>query len=125
MNDQFSDPGTSGDHFSTRDHEGALLLVKVTGMEHGIETDYGVKDAVKADVTRLDGDAAQEFPNALLFSAGLVRVLQGQVGNMILGRLVKVTTKKGRTTWDLTAASEADKATARTYIAKNTAPAPF
>lgn len=102
---------------------GRLLLIKAHSVETDIKTSFGDTDAVRADVTVLDGpDSPEEYRDTLIFP----RVLQGQVrsnagtGRMNLGRLGQGNKKPGQSApWLLGDPTDADKAIARDYLAKN------
>lgn len=127
MTDLFDAPG-SATGLDLKEIEGRLLLIKPLSQETGINTALGEKDAVRADVTVLDGpDAPTEHVDILLFP----RVLQGQVksnigtGRFNLGRLGKGIAKPGQQApWKLADPTDADKDVARAYLAKKTEP-PF
>lgn len=75
MHDLFDNPG-SATGLDLNEIEGRLLLIKPLSQEIGINTSLGEKDAVRADVTVLDGpDAPIEHADVLIFP----KVLQGQV----------------------------------------------
>ena len=99
--------------------KGALLLIEVLGIETEIPTVHGATDAVRANVTALDGPlAGDEYPNCLVFP----RVLQGQlwsrVGAKVLGRLTQGTAKPGQSApWLLAEGTEADIAVGKAYLA--------
>ncbi|WP_052313654.1 hypothetical protein [Nocardia thailandica] len=127
MSDMFDNPGSAtGLDFSSI--EGRLLLIKPLALETGINTSLGEKDAVRADITVLDGpDSPEEHRDILIFP----KVLQGQVkanigtGRMNLGRLGKGTAKPGQQApWKLGDPTDADKDAARAHLAKSTQP-PF
>lgn len=127
MSDQFDAPG-SASGLDLKEIEGRLLLVKPLSQETGINTSLGEKDAVRADITVLDGpDAPIENTDVLIFP----RVLQGQVkanigtGRFNLGRLGKGLAKPGQNPpWKLADPTDADKDVARAYLASKTE-APF
>jgi hypothetical protein len=127
MTDLFDAPG-SATGLDLKEIEGRLLLIKPLAQETGINTSLGEKDAVRADVTVLDGpDAPTEYVDILLFP----RVLQGQVksnigtGRFNLGRLGKGVAKPGQQApWKLADPTDADKDVARAHLATKTEP-PF
>lgn len=122
--DQFNEPAsTSGLQWA--ELKGSLLLFDVQAVEHGIKTTYGETDAVRADVTVLDGDqAGTEYTEALVFPRVLQSQLRSSVGQKVLGRLGQGTQKPGQSPpWLLATATDADKATAREHLAKKTQPA--
>lgn len=125
MSDEFGAPSsTSG--IQWEDYKGALLLIEPKGFEPEIETQFGTTSAVRANLTVLDGDSAEEvFRDTLIFP----KVVQNQVKNAdtryVLGRLGQGEKKKGQSApWKLAEATDADKQIARDYLRK-AAPAPF
>lgn len=127
MTDQFDAPG-SATGLDLASIEGRLLLIKPLAQETGINTSLGMKDAVRADVVVLDGpDSPAAHGDILIFP----KVLQGQVkanigtGRFNLGRLGKGNAKPGQNApWKLADPTDADKDTARAYLASKTEP-PF
>lgn len=115
----FNDPSQGGDKLPLDELNGALLLFTVKSVEQGINTSYGVTDAVKADVAALDGTRKGDtFEDALIFPRVLRSALAPNVGTMVLGRLGKGTAKPGQSApWVLTAANNDEKATAEKYLA--------
>lgn len=119
--DMFDGPG-SASGLEWEALNGALLLIKPLSVEHGIETSFGEKDAVRADVAVLDGpDEGTEYNDTLVFP----KVIQGQIrsnagtGRFNLGRLGQGEAKKGqKPPWKLGDPTDADKETARTHLAK-------
>lgn len=116
-------PGSTAS-FKAEDHEGQLLLITPLALEEEISTDYGVSDAIRADIVVLDKkkpERSEEIAGALLFQ----KVLQGQLRDSltrrtrVVGTLIKdeASKKKGQSApWRLTAPSDADIAVARSYL---------
>lgn len=127
----FADPAEGGgDKLPYDDLNGSLLLVTVKSVEEGIQTTFGVKDAIKADIAVLDGDhKAERYEDTLIFPKVLVGALRSNVGRMVLGRLGQGNAKPGqKPPWILAAGTDADKATATKYldyVAKTSDDAPF
>ncbi|WP_394620969.1 hypothetical protein JNUCC0626_18300 [Lentzea sp. JNUCC 0626] len=120
MSDQFKEPSTvSG--IEWKNLNGALLLIKVHGQEHAIKTVHGDSSAVRADVFVLDGDQADTaYVDTLVFPKVLQSQLKPSVGAMVLGRLGQGHKKPGQSApWTLAAATEADKAVGRDFLAKS------
>jgi len=111
------------------DYNGDLLLVAVKQVESGIKTSFGEKDAVRADVTILDGTAAgEEFLDTLIFPSVLISQTRSAVGKKVLGRLGQGQAKPGqKPPWRLIEATDEDAAVARAHLAKIVSPgkAPF
>lgn len=127
MTDMFDAPG-SASGLDLKTIEGRLLLIKPLSEEKDIQTSFGPKNAIRADVTVIDGPGAPEDHNDVLIWP---LVLQGQIrsnigtGRYNLGRLGKGTGKPGQQPpWKLADPTDADKDTARAHLAKATQP-PF
>lgn len=105
------------------DHQGHLLIVEPISFETGIQTSFGVADAVKADVYVLTGpDTAEEFKEALVFPKLLASQLKNQIGNKVVGRLGQGTAKPGQSApWLLEEASGEDIEKAKSFLAKTPA----
>ncbi len=122
---QFNPPASASGGVKMSDLNGRLLLFKVHAVEREIRTDYGEADAVRVDITVLDGpDAPLEHDDTLVFPKVLQSQLRSNVGTMVLGRLGQGTAKPGQSPpWMLTAATPAEEQTARDHLAKKTQPA--
>lgn len=125
MTDLFDAPG-SASGLDLKTIEGCLLLIKPLTLETGINTALGEKDAIRADVTVLDGPGAPVEHNDVLIWP---RVLQGQIrsnvgsGRFNLGRLGKGQAKSGQNApWKLADPTDADKDVARAHLAKGEPP---
>lgn len=120
MSDQFGDPGTSNG-IDLNSLQGNLLLIKAIRVEYGINTSLGAKDATVADVHVLDGsEAGTVYNEVFIWPKVMQSELKGYVGaeKFALGRLGKGTAKPGQNApWKMLLASDADKATARSYLA--------
>jgi len=122
----FSQPAAP-DIFKPDMHEGRLLLIWPTGIETGIQTDYGASDAVRcSSVVVLDGPAAgtdeASFDEALIFPSVLRNTLRPSIGTgkPVLGRLEKGTAKPGKSApWLLKPFTAEDAQLASNYIAGN------
>jgi hypothetical protein len=126
--DEFSDPSSSSG-LDLKALLGTLLLVEPSEVIVGMVTSYGPSDAVRATVTELDGaNPGQVTTDALIFPRVLQTQLKSKVGQKVLGRLGQGVPKAGQSApWTLIAATDADKATARAYLAQRPAvadPAP-
>jgi hypothetical protein len=125
--DMFDGPG-SANGIVWADYENRLLLITPHEKDVVVNTSFGESAAVRADIVVLDGPGApEEVTDTLIFP----KVLQGQVkgnagtGRMNLGRLGKGQAKPGQSApWMLGDPTDADKDTARAYLASKTA-APF
>ncbi|MGW5402651.1 hypothetical protein [Streptomyces sp. NPDC003952] len=127
MSDEFSGP-SSAEGIQWGEYLGALLMFEVKGYEPAVNTVHGETSAVSANVIVLDGDKAEtKIVDTLVFPKVLQSQIKGHIGGKVLGRLGQGEAKKGQSKpWKLSDATEADKATARAYIAKTvTTDAPF
>jgi len=119
-NDPFDSPSSSSG-IRWEQLNGRLLLVTPLSAEKDIKTDYGMAEAIRANVVVLDGpEAPSEFRDTLIFP----KVLQGQVranvgtGRANLGRLGQGNKKPGQSPpWRLSDPTEDDKDVARSYYA--------
>lgn len=121
MTDPFSNPATASGTKVT-DFEGNLLLITPTSHEQDISTDYGTKDAVKANIVVINEDdpaKSIKHDDMLLFQARLISQTKGFIGqSLVLGRLGKGEAKKGQSApWQLADATDDDKVKARAYLA--------
>jgi len=119
MTDPFAAPAAPSAGVNLEDIKGALLLISVYSLETGIQTTFGLKDAIRADVAVLDGDhSGEEHSDTLLFGLVLQGQLKGRIGQKVLGRLYTGTAKPGqKPPWMLSEATEADKAVGVAYLA--------
>ena len=72
--DPFNSPAKGG-KFNAETHNGKLLLITPTSYEEGIETTFGTKDAVKANVVVIDEanpSASEKIDDALLFGGVMI-----------------------------------------------------
>lgn len=92
------------------DHLGRLLLIEPTAVEHGVQTAFGEKDAVRADITVIDADGApEEYRDALIFPGVLISQTRSLIGEKVLGRLGQGAAKPGqKPPWRLDDATESD-----------------
>jgi hypothetical protein len=123
----FADPAApTGIEF--KDHQGALLMFEVLGVEDHVPTSVtkpGEKSpAVRANVTVLDGtNAGGVFDDALVFPKVLQGQLRSRVGQLVLGRLTLGLAKPGQSApWKLEPATDQDKAKAEEYLRTKTVP---
>jgi hypothetical protein len=125
MSYSFSDPA-SATGITWADHNGMLMLIEPTGTREGIVTANGPANAVEATVTILDGPApGTVFADVLVFPRILCSQLRSRIGGMVLGRLSQGQARPGQSApWTLTAANEAEKASAGAYLAQRPAQAP-
>lgn len=120
----FATPAASSG-FTFDDHNGALLIVEVLGVEEEIPTTFGDKPAVRATVTVVDGDHQGDvYTDTLIFPRVLIGQLRSNVGQQVLGRLGQGNAKPGqKPPWRLEDPTPADLAAAEKYV--QTAEEPF
>lgn len=126
MTDLFTAPApVGGDKLDLDNLVGTLLLIHVHDVEDGINTRYGVTDAVRADVVALDGrQAGTTFDDTLIFPRILKSQLRGKIGEKVLGRLGQGTAAAGQSApWVLNTATPADAELATKWLTRTTAPA--
>lgn len=106
---------------------GRLLLIEPKAVEQGIQTSFGEKEAVRADITVIDADDAPEvYADALIFPSVLIGQTRSQVGKMVLGRLAQGVAKPGqKPPWRLEEATEADIAVGIRYLESRKPRNPF
>lgn len=102
------------------DHKGSLLIIEPQSFETGIQTSFGIADAVKADVYVLNGpDNADEYRETLVFPKLLASQLKNQIGNKVVGRLSQGAAKPGQSApWLLEEATPEDIEKAKSFIEK-------
>ena len=118
MSDDFESPATAtGLKYET--YKGALLLITVEKLETDIQTSFGPKDAIRGDVTVIDGEHAGEVTrDTLIFPRALIGQLRPNVGKKVLGRLGQGVAKPGQQPpWKLSDPTDADKALAWAVLA--------
>ena len=117
----FNDPGTGGggDKLPLADLIGSLLLFSVHEHTPEIQTEFGAARAVRCDVAALDGaNKGETWNDTLVFPRKLQAQLKDSVGGKVLGRLGQGEKMPGKNPpWQLSPASDADKDTARKYLA--------
>lgn len=114
----FNDPSNS-DLLPLDELLGNLLLLTVYEETDPINTVHGPQTAIRADVVVLDGPkAGEEFGDTLIFPRVLKSQLRRSAGGlMVVGRLGQGNKKPGQNPpWTLTAATPAEKATAKAWV---------
>ena len=119
--DPFSGPA-SASGVKITEFEGRLLLITPTSYEEGIDTAYGEKDAVKANLVVIDEDNpanSEQHEGILMFQGRLIGQTKPFVGKgLVLGRLGKGEAKKGQSApWMLLDPSDDEKKIGRAYLA--------
>jgi hypothetical protein len=126
--DPFGNPGSSSG-VDFEELKGRLLVIKPDSTEE-INTSFGEKEAVRADLVVLDGpDAPIEATDILIFPKVLIGQLRSAIGTgkMILGRLGQGIAKPGqKPPWKLDDPTDADrKIAAAWYSSSQKAKLPF
>jgi hypothetical protein len=101
---------SSGEKLDLNALNGALLHITVHELVKGIDTSFGVTNAVRVDVAVLDGDhKGDTYDDTLIFPRVLQSQLSQDIGDSVLGRLGKGEAKPGKSApWLLQAPSAAD-----------------
>lgn len=109
------------------DHKGRLFLVEPKKVEEGIATNFGEKEAVRADVTVIDAEGAPAvYIDTLIFPQVLISQTRSLIGQMVLGRLGQGQAKPGqKPPWMLEEASDADTKIGLKYLESRTQVNPF
>ena len=77
--------------------KGKLIIFEPISLETGIQTAYGVADAVKANVHVITGPGeSEDHPDTLVFPKVLASQLKGQIGKKVVGRLGSGVAKPGQ-----------------------------
>lgn len=120
----FAQPAAPGEGIQLKDHLGALLLIDVISLETGIATTFGDADAIKADVSVIDGPGSgTDYSETLIFPKVLQSQLKRSVGQKVLGRLGQGQAKPGQSApWVLNEASAEDIAKGEAFLAARTQP---
>lgn len=118
MSSPFSQPAAPSSGIQWGDIHGALVLVEPLSIETDIETSYGKSEAVRADVTVLDGPhAGTEYPDTLIFPKVLAGQLRRSIGQKVLGRVTQGQAKPGQSPpWMLAEASPEDQQLGVNYL---------
>ncbi|MGH3499743.1 MAG: hypothetical protein ACRDQA_02400 [Nocardioidaceae bacterium] len=115
-----AEPGGAG--ITWGDFEDNLTVVEPLEFEPGLETAYGTRDAVRANVFFIKGKGkAEEFEDTLIFGKVLIGQVRRKIGAIVVGRLTKGEAKKGQNApWVLAEGSnaKADRKKASTFLAE-------
>ena len=109
MNPFASIPSPS-DGITWADNNGALLIIRPTAIEAGIQTSYGSADAVRANVWVVDGpNAGEVHDDTLVFPKLLQSQLKSRINQVVLGRLGQGVGKPGQSApWMLNEPTQQD-----------------
>lgn len=107
------------------DYKGRLLLIEPHSVEASIPTSLGDKEAVRADITIIDGaSGVEEFRDVLIFPRVLIGQTRSMVGKKVLGRLGQGQAKPGQSApWRLDDPTDADIAAGTAHITQREATA--
>lgn len=125
-NNPFSKPAAASG-IQWEDHIGRLLLIEPTALETGIPTNFGEKDAVRANITVIDAPGGpQEHIDALIFPSVLISQTRSLIGEKVLGRLTQGVAKPGqKPPWRIEDATEDDVAVGIKYLDSRQPANPF
>ena len=103
--------------FKAADHIGRLVAITVNAVEN-VETKFGEKTAIKADVTICDGiSAGADYGDSMIFSAGLVNDLKDcEPGETVVGRINELALKNDMSTYVLDVPTADDFAAAQAFF---------
>jgi hypothetical protein len=121
MSQQFESPASSSG-IDWKTLNGCLLILEVSEVVHGITTSFGDRDAVRANISVVEGPSAgAEYQDTLVFPAVLQSQLSSKVGKMVLGRLTQGQAKPGQSPpWMLEEARAGDSDKATEFLARRT-----
>jgi hypothetical protein len=123
-------PGRDPDapQFDPNQHLGDLLVVQVSDLMESVETEYGDRPVVVADVYVIQRDAtiSATYPEAWLFGTVLFSQLKKKKGRTVLGVLEQGEKRPGKKPpWRLADPTDAQEAVAlRAMASKPDAPEP-
>ena len=121
----FSQPAAPSGGVTWSDHKDSLLLIEPLSVESDIQTSFGPADAVRANVSIIEGAGAGDVHlDVLVFPKVLQSQLRSQIGQRVLGRLVQGNAKPGQSPpWMLDAATAEDIAKAEAWVKEHDKPA--
>lgn len=114
---QFESPA-SGTGIDWATLKGALLIIEVRELVKDINTVHGITDAVRADISVVDGALKGEtYIDTLIFPRALKAQTAPMVGKKVLGRLGQGEPKPGMNPpWRLADATPEDVVAATTFL---------
>jgi len=97
---------------------GRLLVIEPSEIVKDINTNFGVTDAVRANVTVLDGtEPGKKYDDTLIFPKVLQSQLNSRIGQKVLGRLGQGQAKPGQSPpWMLNPATPEDEQKAVAFL---------
>lgn len=110
--------------FKMSDHIGRLVAINPSSVET-VDTKYGLKDAIKADITICDGlSEGLDFADVLIFNAAIVDKLTDDCGKgeITVARVAERVAKNGNTFINLATVTDEDMAHAATFFVEKKAP---
>lgn len=88
---------SGGSKVPWEDFLGKLVVVEPLEHEHDIKTDYGITDAVRANVYVLLGpDRTEEFEDTLIFQRYIIGQIKRKIGKVVVGRVAQGEAKKNQ-----------------------------
>lgn len=124
MTDPFASPATANG-IKWAEVNNSLVIVEVLAVEHGIQTAFGESDAVRANISILDGELKGEsYEDCLVFPRALRAQLSSRVGSKVIGRVGQGAAKAGQSPpWLLSEATDADRKAGVEFLANGFATA--
>lgn len=118
MGKQIVSAAPGGAKIDYEDFLGKLFVVEPLDIEKDVKTDYGVTDAVRANIwVLLAKDKQEEFEDTLIFPKVLQSQTRRKVGQIVVGRLEQGEAKKGQNApWVFAEASAADLKKATEFL---------
>jgi hypothetical protein len=83
----FDTPDAGGDLFVNAEHVGDLLVIRVHGTENGVQTENGLADVIRADITVVnpDGSTVEHYVDTMIFGRVIYGQLKQKAGRTVLG----------------------------------------
>jgi hypothetical protein len=121
MSDMFTNPASASAGITWSEARGHLLLISPVSQEKGIQTSFGLTDAIRATVVDLDVKDSSGMPtvydDTLVFPKVLQSQLRPKIGGRVLGRLGQGLAKSGQDApWTLNDFSPEDADLASRYL---------
>lgn len=112
---------TAGSYVAVKDLLGELVLFTPTEYVEEVNTDFGTKDAVMADLVVLTAEGGPaEYDDTMIFQGSLIGQLKRKIpgGRKLLGVIAKGEAKKGQNApYILAAPTDEQKQVARDFLA--------